>query len=88
MFQFTSGIDSTYDVYMFKFININPATGNGSFQVNFSSDSGSTIVDYKNYYHVFGAHHYENNGANAYLNYECRRGFVFNQLRIQNLGSI
>ena len=38
--SFTSNIDSTYDTYMFKFINIHPATDNVDFQVNFR-DGGS-----------------------------------------------
>jgi hypothetical protein len=33
--DFTSNIDSTYDVYVFKFINMHPATNNVEFQVNF-----------------------------------------------------
>ena len=39
--SFTSGIDSTYKEYVFKFINIHPATDNVYFQMNFSADSGS-----------------------------------------------
>ena len=39
--EFTSGIDSTYDVYKFEFINIHPSTDNVSFQFNLSTDSGS-----------------------------------------------
>ena len=39
--SFTSGIDSTYKEYIFKFYDIHPATDNVDFQVNFSSDSGS-----------------------------------------------
>ena len=39
--DFTSGIDSTYKEYIFKFINIHPATDNVYFQMNFSADSGS-----------------------------------------------
>jgi hypothetical protein len=39
--EFTSGIDSTYDSYVFKFINIHPATDSVSFDFNFSIDSGS-----------------------------------------------
>jgi len=39
--SFTSGIDSTYDSYVFKFINIHPATDNVSFQFNGSTDGGS-----------------------------------------------
>src|SRR5210317_1155117 len=40
--SFTSGIDSTYDSYVFKFINIHPATANASltFQVNAAGGSG------------------------------------------------
>ena len=39
---FTSGIDSTYDVYEFHFINMHPETGNAQFmfQVNDSGDEG------------------------------------------------
>lgn len=38
----TSGIDSTYGEYIFKFYNINPATNNAqfTFQVNASGESG------------------------------------------------
>lgn len=39
--SFTSGIDSTYRTYYFKFINIHPATDNVEFQWNGSSDGGS-----------------------------------------------
>ena len=39
--SFTSGIDSTYDSYVFKFINCHPATNNVNFQFNMSTDSGS-----------------------------------------------
>ena len=39
---FTSNIDSTYDTYMFKFINIHPATNNVDFEVNFR-DGGSNF---------------------------------------------
>ena len=37
--SFTSGIDSTYDAYMFKFYNIHPATDNVTFQ--FQADTGT-----------------------------------------------
>ena len=39
--SFTSGIDSSYRTYMFKFINIHPATDNVSFLFNLSTDGGS-----------------------------------------------
>jgi hypothetical protein len=32
--SFTSGINGTYDVYEFKFINIHPATDGANFQFN------------------------------------------------------
>ena len=39
--SFTSNIDSTYDSYLYKFIDIHPATDNVKFQVNFR-DGGSS----------------------------------------------
>ena len=39
--SFTSGIDSTYKKYVFKFINIHPATDNVQFMHNGSIDAGS-----------------------------------------------
>ena len=39
--EFTSGIDSTYKLYIFKFININVATNGVEFQFNVSTDGGS-----------------------------------------------
>ena len=34
-------LDNTYPVYVFKFINIHPASSGENFRVNFSVDSGS-----------------------------------------------
>ena len=39
--SFTTGLDSTYNSYVFKFINIHPATDDTSFGFNFSTDAGS-----------------------------------------------
>jgi len=39
--SFTTGLDSTYDEYIFKFIDIHPASDNVEFQFNMSTDSGS-----------------------------------------------
>ena len=39
--SFTSGIDSTYDKYVFKFYDIHPATDNEYLTFNGSSDTGS-----------------------------------------------
>ena len=39
--SFTSGIDSTYKEYIFKYVNVHPASNNVDFQFNMSADSGS-----------------------------------------------
>ncbi len=39
--SFTTGLDSTYDEYIFKFIDIHPATDGAEFQFNMSIDAGS-----------------------------------------------
>jgi len=39
--SFTTGLDSTYDEYIFKFINVRPATDSVNFEFNMSTDSGS-----------------------------------------------
>jgi hypothetical protein len=39
--DFTSGIDSTYKEYIFKFIDIHPASNNVKLHFNMSADSGS-----------------------------------------------
>ena len=39
--DFTSGIDSTYKLYIFKFLNINPATDEAFFQVQFNAAGAS-----------------------------------------------
>ena len=40
--SFTSDIDSTYDSYVFKFIDIHPATNSVRLTFNLSTDGGST----------------------------------------------
>jgi hypothetical protein len=39
--SFTTGLDSTYDEYIIKYINVRPATDDVGFQFNLSTDSGS-----------------------------------------------
>jgi len=68
--SFTASIDSTYKLYIFKFININPATdGTEKFQVNFSTDGGSNYNMTKTTT-VFDAQHAEDDGS-ATLSYEA-----------------
>ena len=60
--SFTSGIDSTYDEYVFKFYDIHPATDNVSFGFNGSIDSGSNYNVTKTTT-VFSAYHNEADSA-------------------------
>ena len=60
---FTSNIDSTYDTYMFKFINIHPATNNVNFEVNFRD--GSTDYDATKTTTVFRSYHFEDDSTQA-----------------------
>jgi hypothetical protein len=66
--SFTSGIDSTYDVYIFKFIDIDAGTGdaNLTFQVNASGQTGynETITST-----AFSAYHKED-GSGSALGYQ------------------
>ena len=61
--SFTSGIDSTYKEYVFKFIDIHPASDNVTFQVGFRDggsdyDATKTTIFYR-------AYNYENGSSNA-----------------------
>jgi hypothetical protein len=65
--SFTSGIDSTYKEYVFKFFNIHPATGTQDFQVGFRD--GSTNYDATKTTTFFVAAHSEDNSSEAQLEY-------------------
>ena len=65
--SFTSGIDSTYKEYIFKFFNIHPS-GTNRFQFNGSSDSGSNYNVTKSTT-VFIAGHNEG-GSDTTLTYQ------------------
>jgi len=66
--SFTTGLDSTYDEYIFKFINIHPATNSAHFSFNGSTDSGSNYNVTKTTSN-FRAYHPEDD-SNANLLYE------------------
>ena len=68
--SFTSGIDDTYDSYVFKFINMHPATDQKNFQVNFRD--GGTNYDATKTTTVFEAYHDEGDGGAA-LQYTTAR---------------
>ena len=62
--SFTSGIDSTYKEYIFKFYDIHPSADDKTFQFNMSADSGSNYNVTKTTT-VFKANHDEgDSGAN------------------------
>ena len=58
--NFTSGIDSTYKEYIFKFINIHPATDNSKLQ--FQADTG-TNTNYNQTIHTTFFHAANNEGG-------------------------
>jgi hypothetical protein len=64
--SFTSGIDDTYDEYVFKFYDIHPASDNVSFQVNFRD--GGTNYDATKTTTYFRALHKED-GSGGSLGY-------------------
>ena len=66
--SFTSGIDSTYKLYIFKFYDINPATDSAIFQFNASTDGGSNYNMTKTTT-AFRADHKEDDSA-ASLTYD------------------
>ena len=68
--SFTSGIDSTYDTYMFKFINMHPASSNTHFRVNFR-DGGSDFDASKTTTTFFSRHKEDDSGAS--LGYDNSR---------------
>ena len=57
--SFTSGIDSTYNVYIFKFIKIHPQTNSEVFLFQTSTDGGSTFGVTKTTTYFY-ADHWEN----------------------------
>tara|TARA_E500000318_G_scaffold89747_1_gene87401 strand:+ start:206 stop:871 length:666 start_codon:yes stop_codon:yes gene_type:complete len=62
--SFTTGIDSTYKEYVFKFINIHPSTRNADFQFNMSIDAGSNYNVTKTTT-AFRAFHEESGGSSS-----------------------
>jgi hypothetical protein len=62
--SFTSGIDSSYRTYMFKFINMHSGTDNINFTFNFSTDGGSNYNVTKTST-FFRALHDENDSASV-----------------------
>ena len=53
--SFTTGIDSTYDEYIFKFISCHPASDGQYFTYNFSTDGGSNynVTKTTTFFHAY-----------------------------------
>ena len=66
--SFTSGIDSTYDEYVFKYYNIHPATDNADFEFNMTIDGTNWNVTKTTT--TFYSYHMEDNSG-AGLTYEA-----------------
>jgi len=81
--DFTSGIDSTYDSYIFKFIDIHPATNRADFV--FQADTG-TNTNYNQTITTtyFQAYHTETDGASlAYnTNHDDAQSTSFSKLSV------
>ena len=67
--SFTSGIDSTYKEYIFKFVNCNPATDNINFTFQGSIDDGSNYNVTMQSSFFWGYH--QESGANSGLEYHA-----------------
>jgi hypothetical protein len=83
--SFTSGIDSTYKEYIFKFINIHPSSAsNAPLSFNMSIDTGSNYNVSKTST-SFVAYHQED-GADSALGYEGGTGRdMANETRYQHI---
>jgi hypothetical protein len=86
--SFTTGLDSTYDEYTFKFINIHPASNNVKFTFNMSTDAGSNYNVTKTTT-FFQAYHEENDtdqGLGYATGEDLAQGTGFQSLA-QNIGN-
>ena len=62
----TSGIDSTYKLYILKLINIHPASDNAELEINFSIDGGSNYNVAKTACGFIAQHNEADNYATMY----------------------
>jgi hypothetical protein len=85
--NFTTGIDSTYDEYMFIFININPSAEPTELKFKVSTNGGTSYAG-PFYTSFFMAHHNPGNGAGDVIyqsSYDEANGT--NQALFRSLGS-
>ena len=83
-------LDSTYPIYVFKFINMHPATNNVDFMFNLSVDSGSNYNVTKTS-SAFRAHHNEADDGTPFVRYETTadlaQSTAFQGLTREDLGN-
>ena len=83
-------LDSTYPIYVFKFINMHPATNNVDFMFNLSVDSGSNYNVTKTS-SAFRAHHNEADDGSPFIRYESTadlaQSTAFQGLTREDLGN-
>ena len=86
--EFTSGIDSTYPIYKFEFINIHPSVDGSLLQFNMSTDGGSTYAVTKTST-FFRAGHDEADTTTelTYITGRDRAQSTLDQVLHQNLGT-
>ena len=85
--SFTSGIDSTYDVYVFKFIDIAPATDGTDFRITFSSDGGSSYGMTKTTTYFEAQHSEAGSGSLSYRTSEDLAQSTSAQILFRGIGS-
>jgi hypothetical protein len=83
--EFTSGIDSTYDIYKFEYTDIHPSTDAANFQINFR-DGGSNF-DATKTTTVARAYHFEDD-SQAVLGYSSGEDLAQSTSNQQILNSI
>jgi len=80
--SFTSGIDSTYDSYVFKFIDIHPATDQAHFTFNGSTDGGSNynVTKTSTYFQSFHAENDTDSGLSYYTDSDLAQSTSYQRL--------
>ena len=66
---FSSGISSTYKLYIFKYYNVNPATDNTAFSVQFDATDGSDGYDEVITSTAYRSIHKEDDSGTPYVSY-------------------
>ena len=87
--SFTSGIDSTYDVYEFHFINMHPATHEVKFefQVNASGGSGFNETMTTAFFRAYQLENDASQGVGYRTDYDQQSGFAYQPLTESLAGS-